>query len=465
MKAVFFGGGSHRLISILRSALARRGVFDNGHIHLYDLNTERAEAVARIVMQSPEFGPANCQMTWGNDLDSCLEGANAVAVILMAGSPLSFAMGQVVSDKWGFLCSDNVSPNGALLGVKGAPILLDLAHRMEKKCPNAWLLDFANPVAALSAMVNRHTKIKALGLCQGFTNHFWDINRIFGKDEYGSGIDVEAAGINHLSFIVKGTRDGQELFSQLDELLKNPWQPPRLQDRWSKDAQENILHSVSKLVQFYQELGVLVFSTESDGMIHLEYEEALKDDAARRNGACETPAQAEEKVTQGGCSRQAANEHVASLASSILDQDFWTAQEPGSLCGLIEDDVFLRALTGIAGVEEVKIVSSRMNEGAIANLPEGVVCEYTQTLFRETVKPFGTYHIPAIVQGLTSALAVHQTLLADACATGDPKLLAHALIAYPMRPYSRAARGLFKDLIEVNLNDIPASLRNTGDFL
>lgn len=465
MKTVFFGGGSHRLISILRGALARRGVFDHGHIHLYDLNVTRAEAVAKIVMQSPEFGEADCQMTWGNDLDSCLEGADAVAVILMAGSPLSFAMGQVASDKWGFMCSDNVSPNGALLGVKGAPILLDLARRMEKKCPNAWLLDFANPVAVLSAMVNRHTTIKTLGLCQGFTNHFWDISRIFGKDEYGSGIDVEAAGINHLSFIVKGTMGGKELFSQLDKHLKKPWQAPRLQNHWSQDAQKNIIHSVSKLVQLYRELGVLVFSSESDGMIHLEYEEALQHDAQQRNGAHETPAQAEEKVSQGRCSRQAANEHVASLASSVLDKTFWDMQGPESLCGCLGDDIFLRALTGIAGVEEVKIVSSRLNQGAIDNLPEEVVCEYSQTLFRETIKPFGRYHIPNIVQGLTSALAVHQTMLADACATGDPKLLAQALIAYPMRPYSKAARGLYKDLIEINRDDIPASLRNTGDFL
>lgn len=465
MKTVFFGGGSHRLISILRGALSQKGVFDNGHIHLHDRDAARAEAVGRIVRQAPEFKGKGCKITWGSNLDRALEGADAVAVILMAGSPLSYAMGRVYADKWGFISSDNVSPNGALLGVKGAPILMDLARRMEKKCPNAWLLDFANPVAVLSAMVTRHTKIKALGVCQGFTNHFWDISRIFGKDELNTRIDVEAAGINHLSFVVQGTYEGRELFSQLDERLSGRWSPPKLSPHWDERSKANILRSVTKLVKFYRELGVLIFSTEGDGMMHLEYEDALAERAEETKGTKLTKAKIEAQIRRNGAGRLAANEEVAKIAASNLDAAFWAEQGPGKVCSCAQDDVFLRALRGIAGVEKVQLVTSYLNDGTIANLPVGVACEYSQILHKQTIKGRGTYQIPNIVHGITSSLATHQTMLADACATGDPKLLAYALMAYPMRPFSKAAKGLFKDLIALNREEIAPSLRTADQYI
>jgi 6-phospho-beta-glucosidase len=465
MKTVFFGGGSHRLISILRGALAQKGVFDNGHIHLHDLDVTRAEAVGRIVRQAPEFKGKGCKLTWGNNLDRALEGADAVAVILMAGSPLSYAMGRVYSQKWGFISSDNVSPNGALLGVKGAPILLDLARRMEKKCPNAWLLDFANPVAVLSAMVSRHTKIKALGVCQGFTNHFWDISRIFGKDELNPRIDVEAAGINHLSFVVRGRYEGKELFSYLDDHLAGKWTFPKLSPHWSERSQQNIRRSVTKLVKFYRELGVLIFSTEGDGMMHLEYEDAVAENVREQKGTKLTKAKIEARLRQNRDGRLAANAQVSEIAASNLDEAFWATQGPGTLCARAADDVFLRALRGISGVEKVKLVTSYLNDGAIANLPVGVACEYSQILHKQTIKARGRYMVPDIVQGITSSLATHQTMLADACATGDPKLLAYALMAYPMRPFSKAAKGLFKDLIALNREEMAPSLRTADQYL
>jgi hypothetical protein len=67
----------------------------------------------------------------------------------------------------------------------GGTIVLGIARQMEKHCPQAWLFDYANPVAVYSGIVNNHTRIRALGICGGFTNHRWDLARIiFGRDAY-----------------------------------------------------------------------------------------------------------------------------------------------------------------------------------------------------------------------------------------------------------------------------------------
>ncbi|MBM4036542.1 MAG: hypothetical protein FJ291_32800 [Planctomycetes bacterium] len=124
MKVVFVGGGAHRHLGIIRGALARRPVFDGGEIVLYDINRPRAEAMGRMVMKTPEFAEISCKVTWNASLERALDGADAVSVVLMAGSPRSFAFGNLASQKHGFMSSDQLSPNGAFLALKGGPILI-----------------------------------------------------------------------------------------------------------------------------------------------------------------------------------------------------------------------------------------------------------------------------------------------------------------------------------------------------
>lgn len=463
MKATFIGGGAHRLLPILRGALAQGNLFDGGEINLYDLDQTRAEALGRIVMKTPEFRRIRCKITWGTTLDQALDGADAVGVILMAGSALSNALSLRASWKRGFVPSDNLSANGAILGVKGVPIVMDIARRMESLCPEAWLMDFVNPIAVLSGAVNRHTRIKALGLCQGYTNHLSDIGRIFGKDAPLANLDVEAAGINHLSFIVRGTLNGKDLFPQLDRRVGKKWKLPALNSQWAPGTRKNIAASVTRLVDFYRRLGALIFSTEGDGMLHLDSEECFKKEF--RSELIPTRSQIDAHLAEARGKRAKSNHRFAAHVNEELGASFWNSQPAGSVFGRMDDDIFVKVMKGIAGLETAKIVTSRINGTAIANLPADVVCEYSQYLYKQTIKPVATVRVPDVVLGMVSSLAIHQTMLADACATGDPKALAHALVAYPIRPYSRAAGNLFRELIAINRNEIPQSLRTADQYL
>ena len=465
MKAVFIGGGAHRLIPILRGALAQGSLFEKGEINLYDLDSTRAETLGRILMKTPEFRKLDCRVTWGHQLDQALDGADAVGVILMAGTALSNALSSRACWRHGFVPSDNVSPNGAILGVKGASILLDVARRMERLCPNAWLMDFVNPIAVHSGAINRHTKIKALGLCQGYTNHLSDIGRIFGKDAPLSGLDVDAVGINHLSFIARGTLNGKDLFPQLERRVGKSWKMAALSPHWSPGARRNISASVTRLVDFYRRLGALIFSTEGDGMLHLDYEETFQREFKEKPAKLPSAAQIDRALDQGRRQRAGNNEQFASHLTRDLDAAFWKSQPAGSVFARMDDDIFVKVMKGIAGLEKAKIVTTRINGTAVTNLPSDVVCEYSQILYKQTISPVASHRVPDVVQGMVSSLATHQTMLADACATGDPRLLAKAFLAYPIRPYSRAARNLFRELIAINENEIPKSLRKTAEYL
>jgi 6-phospho-beta-glucosidase len=211
MNVTFIGGGSYRTIPIVRAAMKEKRIFDNGEIRLVDFNLERAETVAKMIKKTPEYRQINCKVTFTDKLEEALPGADMVSVSFPVGSYKTCKLSDEASLKRGFFGGDQLSLSGAFRSLTGGAILLDIARKMEKYSPDACLVDFANPVAVYSGMINNHTKIKALGICAGFVNHRWALNRfIFDKDECRNDFKVVSAGINHLSFILRGTCKGQD---------------------------------------------------------------------------------------------------------------------------------------------------------------------------------------------------------------------------------------------------------------
>jgi alpha-galactosidase/6-phospho-beta-glucosidase family protein len=466
MKAVFIGGGALRLLGILRGALAEKRVFQNGEINLYDLDQARAEAMGRMILKTPEFAGTNCKITWGTSLSRALDGADVVGVILMPGSQRTFELGNEACLRHGFIPSDNVSPNGAFLAIKGSAILLNIARQMKKYCPSAWLLDFANPVAVFSGMLNNHTSIKTLGVCAGYTNHQWDLSRLFGKDEQRTDFNVDAVGVNHLSFIVRGTAGGKDLFEQLRRRLTNRWKMPPLLPTWPAAFHRAIPAGIARLIRFFRNLGVIIFSSEGDGMMHLHYDEALK--KRLREFKPQGRRGIERLLQNRRAGRERADVHFRSFLSKDLPGKFWKDgwREPENAWAQRQDhDIFVEVLRGISGAKRVKVVTSRLNAGAVDGYSDRSVLEYSQIISNGEIRPAGILHVPGVVQGLIGNLSSHQTLMGDALATEDPRLLAHALLSYPVNAFSKAARTLFKELAGINQTEMPRLLRSVGDFL
>jgi alpha-galactosidase/6-phospho-beta-glucosidase family protein len=418
--------------------------------------------MGKMLMRTPEYRRCGCKITWGTSLDEALEDADAVGIILMSGSQRTFGLGNSASQRHNYMSSDNVSPNGALLAVKGGPIIHDVAKRMEKACPEALLLDFANPVPVMSGIVNNHTKIQALGVCQGYMNHQWDLSRIFGRDEQETDLDVDVAGINHISFILNGRWRGGDLFEQLDACLAEPdWSPALLNPWWTERM--HITAGIQRLADIYRELGVLIFSTEGDGLSHMFYDEALQEDLKK---PVLSAADIDREVENGKTARAAENKSFEEWLDKDLDDDFWNTHWEKDMRFRREDeDIFTRILAAVGTGNETKIVASRPNFGAVEGIKDRNLLEYSIVIKGKNVTPAGHYCIPDVVNGLVNGLSSHQTMLADAIATDDPKLLAQAMLAYPVRPYSKDLRDLTRELIEINAEEISPALQRAVEFL
>ncbi len=461
MKVVFVGGGAHRHLGIIRSAMAAGSLFEGGEIHLYDIDVPRAEAMGRMLMKTPEYAGISCKVAWGASLDEALDGADAVSVVLMAGSRRSFALGDLASQKHGFMSSDQLSPNGAFLALKGGPILMNIARKLERLSPDAWIIDFANPVAVLSAAVNNHTKIRALGVCGGYTNHCWDLARLMGKDEECFDFDVEVAGVNHLSFILRGKLGGRDLYEVLGEHLTPDWRPPKFQPHWNAVTRRNIRFALWKLVELYHKFGVVIFSTEGDGMAHLFYEEMYE----MNRRPMPTRAAILKSTSAPDPGRQEANRQFCAFLEQDLDAEFWASHwKKDWNFRRADNDIIVKILRGLGGTREEKIVTSHPSRGAVDGFKDRTVLEYSQTLKKGRLRPYGNLAVPDAFHGLISSLATHQTLLGDAIGTEDPRALHRALFAYPIQQNTKAARALYRDLLEINRDEIPASFQKARDL-
>ncbi len=437
--------------------MADSGVLDDGEVFLYDLNVPRAEAMGKMLLKTPEQSRANCRIRWGDSLDEALEGADMVGIILPASPQKSYMLGHHESFDRGFISSDNVSPNGAVSAVKIAPVVMNIARRMEVLCPEAWLINFVNPIAVLSAMVNNHTNIRCLGVCAGFTNHLWDIPRIFGQDAEAKDLEVHCAGVNHLSYVVEGEWQGQPIFEALEQHTGDDWQMCELQPWWNEFARSNITNSVNTLVRLWRKYGVLVFSSEGDGLAHLMYDEALV--KYRKENPNRTVAEVEAAIESGWQARAKLDSDFNQWVDRDLDTNFWENYwKENHTFRRADQDIFVRIMAAVAGVREMRLATSRPNEGAIAGIHHDHVVEYTQYLYEDSIRSASVfaYDIPPVVHGLSAALAAHQTLLGNALASEDPVLLSRALLTYPVRPFSSDLGDLYRTLFHLAGDEIAA---------
>lgn len=464
MKITVVGGGAHRVLGIMRAIMAVPNVMNGGEIALYDLNPVRAEAMGRMLLKTPEQSKSGCRITWGAALEESLEGANIVNVILPAADRRPFSLAKGICARHGFISSDNVSPTGAMCAISIAPVLLHIARTMEKICPEAWLVNFVNPVAVISGMINNHTRIRTLGVCQGFTNHLWDIPRIFGNDEQAQFLDVHSAGVNHLSYIIRGTWQGADLLESLRERIGPDWHPPTINEWWDEFTKRNILRSVNRMVRIWRKLGVLVFSSEQDGMDHLEYDLAVE----HLRSECQDPsrAQIDAEVDRYAARRSEEDRSFEACLQADLDERFWSNHWKTDMrFARTDEDVIVRITAAIAGIQPATIATSRPNHGAIQGIKDRYVVEYTQTLFGNDIQAAGAYEIPDAVHGITASLSAHQTMLGDALAVDDPKMLAQALLSYPIQPYSSMATSLYRELFEAFDARISAPYKDAVKFL
>lgn len=222
MKITFMGAGSSVFAkNVLGDSMCSEALRES-EIALYDIDADRLEeSFIMVSALNNNINENRAKITKYWDIPNrkdALRGADFVVNAIQVGRydpctitdfevPKKYGLRQTIGDSYGV--------GGIFRALRTIPVLKEFANDMEEVCPNAWFLNYTNPMAMLSGYMQRYTGIKTVGLChsvqgcsRGLLNNL-DI-------DFDEPIKEKIAGVNHMGWLLEiYNADGTDLYPEI----------------------------------------------------------------------------------------------------------------------------------------------------------------------------------------------------------------------------------------------------------
>ncbi len=225
VKIAYIGGGSKLWARVFMSDLA---VAENlgGEIALYDIDKEAAVRNAKIggyINKNPKTKSVFEYKVYDR-LEDALEGATFVVLSILPGTFKEMRSDVHAPEKYGIYQSvgDTAGPGGVLRAMRTVPIYEDFTRKIKAICPDAWVINFTNPMSICTKVLyDVFPGIKAFGCChevfhaQEFLTCVLKETR--GIDVHRSKIYTDACGVNHFTWMTEAKYGDTDLLALLPE--------------------------------------------------------------------------------------------------------------------------------------------------------------------------------------------------------------------------------------------------------
>src|SRR6185295_13147760 len=155
-----------------------------------------------------------------SELPAALAGADFVINTVNVGGHAATVTDFEVPARYGVrqTIADTLGVGGVFRALRTFPVLDALAEGIRAECPDAWLLNYTNPMAMnLQYLGARYPDVKALGLCHSVYWTVHDLSELVGVP-FGE-VDFHSAGVNHQAWVLRWERDGEDLYPLLDQAI------------------------------------------------------------------------------------------------------------------------------------------------------------------------------------------------------------------------------------------------------
>ena len=228
MKITFMGAGSTVFVkNVLGDTMLCPALWD-AEFALYDINAQRLEdsrMVVEAMNRTLNQGRARVTTFLGaeqrKDALRCADfvicavnvGGYEPCTVIDFAIPKKYGLRQTIGDTLGI--------GGIFRALRTIPVLRDFARDMEEVCPNAWLLNYANPMAMNTGYIQHYTGVKAVGLCHSVQVCAPHLLKDLGMEQYVDNHIAHIAGINHMAWLLKLTdRQGNDLYEEVRRRAK-----------------------------------------------------------------------------------------------------------------------------------------------------------------------------------------------------------------------------------------------------
>ncbi|MFF5012719.1 6-phospho-beta-glucosidase [Streptomyces sp. NPDC001165] len=217
MKLTILGGGGFRVPLVYGALLTDRAEGRVTEVVLHDLDDSRLYAVARVLEEQASGVADAPRVTATTDLDEALRGADFVFSAIRVGGLEGRANDERVALAEGVLGQETVGAGGIAYGLRTVPVAVDIARRVARLAPDAWVINFTNPAGLVTEAMSRHLGDRVIGICDSPVGLGRRIARVLGANPNEAWIDY--VGLNHLGW-VRGLRIAGR--DELPRLLADP---------------------------------------------------------------------------------------------------------------------------------------------------------------------------------------------------------------------------------------------------
>ncbi|MBE6599186.1 MAG: alpha-glucosidase/alpha-galactosidase, partial [Ruminococcaceae bacterium] len=221
-KITFMGAGSAAFAKNVLGDCMLTPALRDFEIALYDINPERLEEsfiMVSTLNKNINEGRATIKKYLGvENRKEALRGANFVVNTVQVGLykpctvtdfeiPKKYGLRQTIGDTLGI--------GGIFRALRTIPVLEEFAMDMAEVCPNAWLLNYSNPMAMNAGFLQRYMPIKSIGLCHSVQVCSSRLLKNLGI-EYKGPVRERIAGINHMAWLLEiEDADGNDLYPEI----------------------------------------------------------------------------------------------------------------------------------------------------------------------------------------------------------------------------------------------------------
>lgn len=449
LKIAYLGGGSRLWARNLMIDLALCPDL-TGEIALYDIDMDSAHLNEQLGnwMQDQPGVMSRWRYRAVSTLQEALQKADFVIISIQPG-PLELMAEEIaLSESYGlyFPVGDTAGAPGLIRGLRSVSIYEKFAHAIADICPNAWVINYTNPMTICTRTLTRVAPgLKVFGCCHEVFGTQKLLAQLAGQymnieTPSRDDIQVNVLGINHFTWVDRATYQGHDLF---DILKKHLEQPGTLRDYTQTEVEswDDWFHSAEQVkFNLFQRFGILAAA----GDRHLV--EFLP-------GFIRSP----ETLFKWGVIRTPVSWRIGRWATAPQKtRDLISGITPFELVRSGEEGInMLRAILGLGDL----VTNVNMeNVGQISNAPLHAVVETNAHFSHSNISPMCAGALPAGIAPLINRHIANQELIVEAALTHNMDMAFQAFFNDPTNDLPiDVCWEFFNKMLELNKHFMPAA--------
>lgn len=430
MKISILGAAGVRTPLIVQAIQARQDRLGLTELSLMDIDADHLELIGALISPITDSTNTRFHITLSTDPIMALANADFVITTFRVGGIESRVIDECVPLNHSILGQETTGAGGFAMGLRSILVLLDYVNMMKRVCPEAWLINFANPAGMLTEAVVRYVGWhRIIGICDGPASMHQFIAAVLQAKP--SDVYLDYFGLNHLGWVKAVIYNNKDQLPDLLHLTKSLGNIPELPFDSNLITSLGLIPNEYLYYYYYQAQAVknILEAGECRGELIAGQNLKLFDELSEKSTTGDIDGM--QTVYHAYLDRRQlsymVNETGKSHDYSHLDPALFESTTSEGYAG-----VALNLIEGLLGSVKTVQVLNVPNHGAVPGMEENDVVEIPTLVSRDQVQPLAVDNIPAHCMGLMLQVKQYEHLTIEAAHEHSYQKALLALATHPL---------------------------------